>query len=245
MAEEQKISFLGHLKELRNRLMWSAIAIAIAVPIAFYLTDKYLLLLINVSPGIQLVYTEVTEMLGTYLKFSLLIAFIITLPFIVYQLVMFIRPALTKRERRYLYALLPSIFILFLTGAVFAYIVLLPPAINFLLTFHTDIAIPMIKIGNYVTVLTNLIFWIGICFEIPLVMFFLTKIGILKPQMLSKFRKFAYLLAFVLGAIITPTMDPVNQTLVAVPIIILYEFGILLSKIAGKKKKEIGTEGSV
>jgi sec-independent protein translocase protein TatC len=93
------------------------------------------------------------------------------------------------------------------------------------------------------SIVTKLIFWIGICFEIPLVMFFLTKIGILKPEMLTKFRKFAVILAFVIGAVITPTMDPINQSLVAVPIIILYEIGILLSKIArGKKKK---AEGSV
>jgi sec-independent protein translocase protein TatC len=243
MAEEQKLSFLGHVRELRNRLMWAAIAILIAIPVAYYLTDKYLLLLISVTPGVELIYTEVTEMLGTYIKFSLLIAFILVLPFIVYQIIMFVRPALNSRERKYLYFMLPCVFILFLTGAVFAYVILLPPAMNFLLSFHNDIASPMIKIGNYVSIMTKLIFWIGVCFEIPLVMFFLTKIGIVKPEMLSKFRKFAIILAFVLGAVITPTMDPINQSLVAVPIIILYEFGILLSKIARGKKKQ--AEGSV
>jgi sec-independent protein translocase protein TatC len=243
MAEEQKLSFLGHVRELRNRLMWSALAILIAVPIGYFLTDKYLMVLINVAPGTHLIYTEVTEMLGTYIKFSLLIAFVLALPFIMYQLVMFVRPALNRNERTYLYTMLPAVFILFICGAVFAYFILLPPAVNFLLTFHKELASPMIKIGNYMSIVTKLIFWIGICFEIPLVMFFLTKIGILKPEMLTKFRKFAVILAFVIGAVITPTMDPINQSLVAVPIIILYEIGILLSKIArGKKKK---AEGSV
>ena len=88
------------------------------------------------------------------------------------------------------------------------------------------------------------VFWIGICFEIPLIMFFLTKIGVVRPEWLSKYRRFAYIAAFILGAIITPTFDPVNQCLVAVPIVFLYEFGILLSKLAGRKKAEPASTGS-
>ena len=139
--------------------------------------------------------------------------------------------------------MLPAIAICFLIGATFAYFFLLPPALNFLLTFGSDIAEPMIKVGNYVSVMTTLLFWVGMVFEIPIIIFFLTKIGILKPQWLSKYRKAAYLMAFVLGAIITPTFDPINQSLVAIPIILLYEFGIILSKIAyrGRKSAEVAT----
>ena len=97
----------------------------------------------------------------------------------------------------------------------------------------------MIKVGNYVSILTRLVFWIGMCFEIPLVMFFLTKIGVVRAEWLAKYRRFAYVLAFILGAIITPTFDPVNQSLVAVPIVFLYELGILLSKLARRKKAEL------
>ena len=150
----------------------------------------------------------------------------------------FIRPALTRGEKTYLYTLLPSVFILFAGGVAFAYFVLLPPALNFLLTFGSDIAEPMIKVKNYVSVMVRLLFWIGICFEIPLVIFFLSKIGILSVERLKKFRPWAYVLAFIMGAAITPTFDPVNQTLVAVPIIILFEFGTLLARIAKRKKPE-------
>jgi len=149
---------------------------------------------------------------------------------------MFVSPALTRTEKRYVYVLLPSIFILFIIGALFAYYVLLPRGMNFLLTFNTDIAKPMIKIGDYISLVTTLIFWIGLCFEIPLIIFFLAKIGVVKTKWLTKFRKFAILLAFVVGAVITPTFDPVNQSLVAVPIIFLYELGILLSRFARKKQ---------
>jgi len=235
---------MGHLRELRSCLLRSVIAILIALPISFFLADKVLNILMQPVPGLELVYTEVTEMLGTYIKVSLYSALVLTLPFIVYQAVMFVRPALTRKEKSYLYTMLPSVFLLFTVGAVFAYFVLLPPALKFLLTFGSDIATPMIRVENYVSVLTKLIFWIGMCFEIPLVMFFLTKIGVLKPEWLSKYRRLAYILAFVLGAIITPTFDPLNQTLVAVPVILLFEFGILLSKLARRKKTEIALNDS-
>jgi sec-independent protein translocase protein TatC len=235
--EEQKLTFMGHLKELRSCMFRSVIALLIALPIAFYIARPAFEFLRQPVPGIELIYTEVTEMIGTYIKVTLVISVILALPFIVYQLVVFVRPALTTKERTYLYIMLPCITLFFLGGAAFAYFVLLPPALNFLLTFGGDIAQPMIKVGNYVSVLTNLIFWIGLCFEIPLLLFFLSKIGVVKPQWLAKYRKVFYILAFVLGAIITPTFDPVNQSLVAVPIIFLYEFGIILARLARRGKE--------
>ena len=235
---------MGHLGQLRSCLTKSIIALVVALFICFgvtyYFKDFVFGILTNPAikqvPDLPIVFTEVTEMMGVYIKVTLYLALAVTLPFLIYQIVMFIRPALTKRERNYLYILLPSIFIMFAAGIVFAYFILLPPAFNFLLTFGSDIAEPMIKIDNYISVLTKLIFWIGICFEIPLVLYFLTKIGIIKPEWLTKYRRFAYVIAFILGAIITPTFDPVNQTLVAIPIIFLYEFGILLSKLAQRQK---------
>jgi sec-independent protein translocase protein TatC len=241
MADEKRLTFMGHLQELRSCLFRSVIAILIALPICFFLARYIFEALTRPAPGIELIYTEVAEMLGTYIKITLYAAFALTLPYIVYQAVMFIRPALSKRERTYVYILLPSVFLLFLIGAAFSYFVMLPPALKFLLTFGGEIAQPMIKVGNYVSVLTKLIFWTGIVFEIPLVMFFLAKIGIVKPEWLSKYRKLFYVIAFVLGGIITPTMDPINQTLVAGPIIILYEVGILLAKLARRKKTEEAT----
>ena len=252
MSDDTKLSFMGHLGELRSCLLRTAIALIVALVICFGMTYcfKDFVFGILTSPAIEqlpdlpIVFTEVTEMMATYIKVTLYCALVLVLPFVIYQMVMFIRPALTKRERGYLYVLLPSIFVLFAAGAVFAYFILLPPAFKFLLTFGGDVAEPMIKIGNYISVLTRLVFWIGICFEIPLIMFFLTKIGVVRPEWLSKYRRFAYIAAFILGAIITPTFDPVNQSLVAVPIVFLYEFGILLSKLAGRKKAELASTGS-
>ena len=252
MSDDTKLTFMGHVGELRSCLLRTVIALTVALVICFGITYcfKDFIFGILTAPAIEqlpdlpIVFTEVTEMMATYIKVTLCCALVLVLPFAVYQMVMFIRPALTRRERGYLYVLLPSIFVLFAAGAVFAYFILLPPAFKFLLTFGGDVAEPMIKIGNYVSVLTRLVFWIGICFEIPLIMFFLTKIGVVRPEWLSKYRRFAYVAAFILGAIITPTFDPVNQSLVAVPIVFLYEFGILLSKLAGRKKAELASTGS-
>ena len=237
---------MGHLLELRSCLTRTVIALLVSsllcFSVTYYFKDAVFGLLTSPAlkqvPDLSIVFTEVTEMMGTYIKVTLYLAVILILPFIIYQVVMFIRPALTKRERNYLYLLLPSVLIMFTAGAAFAYFVLLPPAFNFLLTFGDDIAEPMIKVGNYIAVLTKLVFWIGICFEIPLILYFLTKIGIIKPEWLTKYRRFAYVAAFILGAIITPTFDPFNQTLVAIPIIFLYELGILLSKLARRKNKD-------
>jgi len=237
MSDDKQLTLMGHLKELRSCLTRSVIALLIALPIAYFVAQYAFKFLMEPVPGIKLIYTEITEMLGTYAKVTFIIAVILTLPYIAYLAVMFVRPALTRRERNYVYVMLPAIAICFLVGATFAYFVLIPPALQFLFSFGSDIAEPMIKVGNYVSVLTNLLFWIGLCFEIPIVIFFLAQIGIVKPQWLSKFRKAAYIIAFVVGAVITPTFDPVNQSLVAVPIIILYEFGIILAKLARRKKE--------
>jgi sec-independent protein translocase protein TatC len=244
MSNDGQLTIMGHLREMRSSLLKCVIAFLIALPISYFLTKYAFEALMLPVPGIKLIYTEITEMLGTYFKVMLVIALILVLPYLTYRIVHFIRPALTANEQRYVYVLLPTVVICFLIGATFAYFVLLPPALNFLFTFGSDIAEPMIKVGNYVSVVTTLLFWIGMCFEIPVIMFFLSKIGIIKPQWLSKFRKAAYLIAFILGAFITPTSDPVNQLLVAIPIIVLYEFGIILARLAkGKKKVQDAGDG--
>ena len=242
MDTDKELTVMGHLKELRTVIFRIAIAFIVALPISFYIV--YYLNIFDILkkpatdrfPDLPLVYTEPTEMVGTYIKVTLILALIICLPYILYNLVSFVRPALTRTERAYLYVMLPSVVICFVAGAAFAYFVLLPPAFGFLFTFGGDVAEPMIKVGKYISLLTTLLFWIGLCFEIPIILYFLTRIGVIKPEWLVKYRKVWYICAFVLGAIITPTIDPVNQALVAIPIIVLFEVGVILSKIARRKK---------
>lgn len=238
VSQEKELTTLGHLQELRWRIIRSLVVIAITTGVAFFFADDIFALLKSRVEGLDLVYIEVTELLGVYMRISLLGGIFLSLPYLVYEAVMFVAPALTRREKFYLFLLLPGIAIFFVGGAVFAYFILLPPALKFLIMppFAEGLAHPTIRIGNYVSVVSKLIFSIGLVFEMPIVIVFLSKIGIVTPKALARWRKYAVLLAFVLAAMITPTFDPVNQTLVAAPIIVLYELGIWLSRLFVRRK---------
>ena len=226
------------MDELRKRLMWSAITVAVGTGVSFVFAEQIIDVLKSVSSNVELQAIEPTEMLGTYFKLSFICGTALALPVIIYEGVMFLRPALTKMERRYLYSLLPVSLIAFASGVVFAYFILLPPAVNFLFDFGSGVATVEWRISNYITMITRMLFAIGLCFELPIVIYFLTRIGILSVEKLSRFRRWAIVLAFLVAAAITPTFDPINQTLVAAPLIVLYEVGIILARIAGRGKKK-------
>lgn len=238
--KEKALTLRGHLVELRRRLLWSVIAVVITTGISFAFARRIFDFLESRAPGpeegVIIVFVEVTEMIGTYMKVCLYSGIVLALPFLIYQMVMFVHPALTRQEKRYLYLLMPGVLLFFAAGAAFGYIVFLPRALDFLLNFPwLNTADPYISIGNYISVVTRLLLAMGLIFELPLVMFFLSKIGVVSPQGLSRYRKFAIVGAFIVAAFITPTPDPVNQTIVAVPIILLYEVGILLAKLARRQ----------
>jgi sec-independent protein translocase protein TatC len=236
MSKEKKLTFMGHVRELRGRLAWSVLVLAITTIIAFVFASQIFHFLIKPAGDIHLIYTEMTEMFSTYMMVSLAGGFVLAMPFFVYQTVMFVSPALTRREKTYVYIALPWITLMFLGGVAFGYFILLPPAMKFLITFGSDIATPQIKIGNYISLVTRLLVAIGAVFETPVIITFLSRIGVVSPQWLSHVRKWAYIGAFILGAIITPTMDPINQSLVAAPLIVLYEISIILSKIVYRRR---------
>ena len=248
---EKELTLRDHLEELRKRVLFIAIAILIGTVVAFIFRDRILAILIEPGfsqlPDTKPIFTEVTEMVAVTMKASLMLGVIFALPVIVYQVIAFIGPGLTKKEKIYLFILLPFTLLIFGLGVAFGYFVLFPPAFQFLFTFGDNVATPAVRIGSYMNVVTSLLFWMGLIFEIPLVMFILARMGAVTSRFLSRFRRYALILAFVLGAIITPTLDPINQTLVAAPIVILYEFGILLAKFgqklrSGNKKLMIEAE---
>ena len=175
------------------------------------------------------IYTDLTEFVGAAIRVSLTTGIVLAWPLIMYQLAVFILPGLKSQEKKYVYFFLPLSTIVFFIGAYFGYKVLFPPAVNFLLHF--------IRIGNYTSLMLTLILWMGIAFEMPVIVFFLSLIGIVTPKLLIKGRRYAIVCAFIVGAIITPTFDPVNQSIVALPLIVLYEAGILLARIGSKRKK--------
>lgn len=226
-----------HLSELRRRLTWSAGVIIFFTIIAFVFHQQILhVLMIPAGEFTELpyskpVYTDLTEFIGIAMKASLLVGFFASLPFLLWQIIMFVSPGLNRTEKTYLYLFVPLTILVFIMGAAFGYFILFPPAVKFLITFGDEIATPMIRIGNYVNLMLALLFWMGIVFELPIILFFLARLGIVAPHFLSGRRRWAVVVAFILGAIITPTLDPINQAFVAGPIIVLYEVGIHLSKL--------------
>ncbi len=235
-AGENRLTILDHLNELRRRLLRSAIALAITSAISFIFAKQIFDILIGPAGDINLIYTEMTEMIGTYMKVSLASGFLLAMPYITLQGILFVSPALTRNEKKYVLMILPWIVVMFLGGVVFGYYIVVPPATKFLITFGSDIASPQIKIGNYISIITRLLLSIGLIFELPVVTTFLARIGVVKSKWLAQRRRTAIIFAFILAAIITPTFDPINQSLVAMPLIVLYEMSIWLAKLVQKKE---------
>jgi sec-independent protein translocase protein TatC len=243
-----KLTFIGHIGELRHRLLKCVIVLVITIGISFFLTEPYIFPTL-ISPvkdllsanEINFIFTQMTEMIGTYMKVSLAAGIILAMPYLVYQLLMFVSPALTRREKKRVYLLLPWITLMFIAGVAFGYFILIPPATSFLMTFGSNIADPMIKIGNYISIVTRLLVASGAVFETPVIILFLARLGIVKAKMLSSKRRHAIVAAFILAAIITPTFDPINQSLVALPLIVLYEISIWLAKLVQPKEALVVT----
>ncbi len=231
-GEAAVMPLMEHLKELRNRLFRAFIALLITTLLSLIFTRQVLIFLIVPMGATAPQALKPTESIGNYMKVALICGVTLAMPFIVYQIGRFTAPGLTKKERRYLFVLVPGATICFVAGVAFAYFVMLPTAIPFLQGFMADIIKQQWAIGEYLSFVTSLLFWIGLAFELPLFVYFLAKLGIVDAKMLSKNRKYAVVIIAILAAVITPTVDPLNMALVMGPLIVLYEIGVLLAKLA-------------
>ena len=244
--KDRERSVTQHLAELRRRLTISGLATVVGIAVAFVFYKDIIRLLLRPADDLTaatggepgLIFVEVTEMVAVTFKISLVAGLVLAFPVILYQVIMFVAPGLTPKERCYLFGFMPGVVAAFVAGVAFGYFVLIPPAIDFLLGWGSDLATPLIRIGNYVNVMVMLLFWMGIVFETPIVMFLLAKLGIVTGRGFARWRRYWVVVAFILGALITPTFDPINQSLVAVPLIVLYEVGILLARFAARGRPE-------
>jgi len=236
--KDKKLTLLGHLQEIRRRLVYSVIALIIAIGVCFYFArDIFEFLVARTPPEVPIIAITPTEMIGIYFKVCLYSALALAMPFFILQFILFIRPALTRKERLYLYALMPALLVFFLAGAAFAWFIFLPNALDFLLHFMDDLVTYQIKIGSLISFEVQIIFWMGVVFELPVLTFFLAKIGILNYRWLARQWKWAFIGSFVVGAVITPTPDPINCTIVSLPIYLLYLLSIVTAWIARPGKK--------
>ena len=227
------MSLVGHMKELRLRIFAVLIFFIITFIIGFFLTQP-VIDFFRSSPAMENIewnVFNVSDAIMIYMKFAFMIALVFTLPFILYQIWRFVAPGLTKRERSSTVWFIPIAFLLFVIGVSFAYFVVFPMIIQFLLGITELLdANEMFGMNQYFSFMFNLIIPFGLLFELPIIVVFLTRIGILSPKLLIRFRKFAYLILVIVGASITPP-DLVSELLVIIPLIFLYEISIWLSKI--------------
>lgn len=242
MTEEGKLPFTGHLDELRKRLINCFIAIGIGFVASYAFKDKLFSILVNplvsvMEAGDTLIFTGLPEAFFTYLKVALLSGIMLAAPVIIYQFWMFVTPGLYKKERRILIpiVLLSSVF--FIGGSLFGYFIVFPWGFKFFLGFATETIRPLPSMKEYLSFSAKLLLAFGLVFELPLVLIFLARIGIVSVDFLKKNRKYALLLFFAGAAILTPP-DVVTQVMMALPLMVLYEISIIGAKVFGKKKPE-------
>jgi sec-independent protein translocase protein TatC len=254
------MSFMDHLGELRKKITVSLIAVCVTFVFAFNYSEQILEFLMfplrytldfsvknmymyfipqDKLHNTKLVFLSPAEGFWMNMKIAMVAAFILALPVIFQQLWSFISPGLHSKEKKYVVPFIVIATTLFLVGGAFCFFIVLPFAMGFLLTYKIgDFMMPMLSVGQYTDFCLKFILAFGAVFELPIIIIFATRMGFVTTKTLAKNRKYAVLLAFVVAAILTPTPDAFNQTLMAVPMIILYEVGILASRIFSVKKVE-------
>ena len=247
MHEEDKIPFTEHLEELRKRLITCFIAVGVGFLITYGFKEKLFYVLTRplvavMKEGDNLIFTGLPEAFFTYLKVSLLAGIMLASPVILYQFWMFVAPGLYQKERR---ILLPIVFLsslFFIGGALFGYFIVFPFGFDFFLSFATETIRPMPSMKEYLGFSAKLLLAFGLVFELPLVITFLAKLGVVSVEFLKKNRKYAILVFFTGSAFITPP-DVVTQVMMALPLMILYEISIVGARVFGKKQDST-TEGN-
>ena len=234
---DKAISVLGHLSELKRRLfrvsIVAVIFIAIAVVNFSWIFEQFTSdsrALIEAAGG-DIIQLTLTEAWVAAAKLAAMIGLTASFPYFLWEMSRFFTPGLKANERKYVYLLMPAALISFAVGAVFAYEMLIPRLFEFMLKFQGSLAVPQITAASVVSMTVGIVFWLGTICELPIVMFLLAKIGLLNSRWLKTKRRWVILLAFVFGAAVTPT-DPVSQVIVAIPVMLLFEIGMLLVRFA-------------
>lgn len=237
---EGNMSLVGHLKEIRNRiaLIFVVLIVAFFACFAFIKPVANLLLEMGTRYGFQYVYLSPSELLTSYFKLSMILAVVIVSPLLISQVWGFIAPALTRREKN---AVRPALFggvIFFFLGATFSYFVALPFMIQFLVNYSaSDLVQSAISVGSYLDFMIGMLLTFGLVFELPMLAFVLSNLGILSPEILRTIRPYAIVAIFVIAAVITPP-DVVSQIMIAIPMLGLYQLSILISASVYKRRKK-------
>ena len=231
-----EMSLIDHIEELRRRLLVALIALGVGVIVSLFFGEKIVAFLTIPIGGIsKLQSIEITENLGVYMRVSLLAGVILAFPVIIYEILLFVLPGLKRSEKRFVILSIPLATLFFVGGVAFAFLVMLPAALPFLTNFLGVQTNP--RLSSYISFITNLLFWVGACFEMPLFIYVLARFGLVTPRSMLGFWRQAIVLIAILAAVITPTVDPVNMSLMMAPLILLYFISILFAWLAGRGRK--------
>jgi len=242
MDEQEKIPFTAHLEELRKRLIVCFIAVGIGFILSYGFKEKLFQILTRplisvMQPGDKLIFTSLPEAFFTYLKVAFLSGIILAAPVIFYQFWMFVAPGLYDKEKRLMVPVVVLSTVFFVGGAFFGYFIVFPYGFKFFLGFASEIIQPLPSMREYLGFASKLLLAFGLVFELPLIITFLARLGVVSVSFLKKNRKYALLLFFIGAAILTPP-DVVTQIMMAFPLILLYEISIIGARIFGKKNLE-------
>jgi len=243
-TEDNEMSFFDHLEEFRSRLIKSIIgavigAIIVGIFSDYIITDVLLKIAKNTNPPMNIINLKPYGQLSLYFEVIIIGGLILSFPVIIYQFWKFIEPALRPSERKFtLYSIIATIFC-FIAGVIFIYYVLLPTALNFFAQFGSASINNQIAVDEYMSFILTMMFTGGLVFELPVISFFLGKIGILKPAFMRKYRRHAIVVILIIAGVVTPGPDVASQLLLGIPLILLYEISIFVNKIAQKKHTEV------
>lgn len=236
---QKDMTIFEHISELRKRLFVIVVFFILAVIVSFFLSQPLIRYLqeSDLAKEITMNAFRLTDPFKVFMEMTLYLALVIILPVILYQLWAFISPGLYEKERKVTLSYIPAAVLLFLAGIAFSYFILFPLILKFMMQLSSQMNInPVIGINEYFSFLFQITLPFGLLFELPIIILFLTRLGIITPMFLAKIRKYAYFLLIVLAAFITPP-DVMSQIVVAIPLMILYEISIWLSKIGYRKSK--------
>ncbi|MCG8346873.1 MAG: twin-arginine translocase subunit TatC [Chloroflexales bacterium] len=241
--EDQGMTLIEHLVELRRRLVRASLAVLAGLCVGVFLVlgpvqliDFIILSFVENQGYPPLQGVRTTESFTSYMTVALTVGIILAMPVIVYQLLAFIVPGLTDKERRFLFTALPFVTLFFVAGLAFGWFVTVPVAIQFLINFgNNDLIEVRPQISDFLNIFTFLLIVNGIIFELPIIIYILARMGVVTAQQLSKYRRYAVVIVVIFAAIVTPTGDPVNLALLAIPTYLLFEFGILLARFVPKR----------
>ncbi|MEW6280562.1 MAG: twin-arginine translocase subunit TatC [Candidatus Eremiobacterota bacterium] len=232
---DRPMSLVDHLSELRTRIFWAILAWAAASVACYFYTPKFLELVRPLlGKDAILIFTAPTEAFFAYLTLAMVAGIFVASPVILYQILMFVLPGLTVRERRWLLLMMPMAMLLFVAGLAFAYYAVLPVTMGFFMSYATPDLKPQIKIGDFLGFVQGILLLLGVVFQLPLVLLFLANLGIVNSRSLSRHRRIALFGSFLVSAVVTPTPDAMTCIVVALPLWLLFEVSLVLMRLTGK-----------